>query len=263
MIFTRVIYSSNVYRRMFCPVSVTFTAYNQFHMQINKSIRPGLNTANLWSPPRILAWLILSLLGGAQAALAASTELDTDMARLQRGEILTQTIHSEKSGGAARVTAMFHGEVDEVWDVIGYCENEFIYVRGLELCELVKPGLEVMHKHHRVNNNWYTPTIDFTFEASRTSPTHGEFRLLGGNLKVLEGQWKFQPLADTGKIIVVHEIRIRSRFPAPRWLVRSVLKKDLPDMVACVRGLARASGDDDRVAIDLARCPGDTTRLAK
>ena len=232
-------------------------------MQINKSIRTGLNIANSYSSPRILIWLILSVLGGAQAALAASSELDTDMARLQRGEILTQTIHSEKSGGAARVTAMFHGEVDDVWSVIGYCENEFIYVRGLELCELVKPGLKVMRKHHRVNNNWYTPTIDFIFVASRTSPTHGEFRLVSGNLKVLEGQWKFQPLADTGKTIVIHEIRIRSRFPAPRWLVRGVLKNDLPDMVACVRGLARASGDDDRIASDLGRCPGDTTRLGK
>ena len=248
---------------MFCPVSITFTTYNLCHMQTHNSTRTGLSTASSFSSLRILAWLILTLLGGAQAALAASPELDTDMARLQRGEILTQTIHSEKSGGAARVTAMFHGEVDDVWNVIGYCENEFIYVRGLELCELVKPGLEVMHKHHRVNNNWYTPTIDFTFEASRTSPTHGEFRLLGGNLKVLEGQWNFQPLADTGKIIVIHEIRIRSRFPAPRWLVRSVLKNDLPDMVACVRGLAQASGDDDRVASDLERCPGDTTRLDK
>ena len=232
-------------------------------MQINKSTRTGSNTAASRTAPRLLTWLILFLLGSAQAASADPTELNVDLARLQRGEILAQTIHSEKSGGAARVTAIFHGEVDDVWDVIGYCENEFIYVRGLELCELVKPGLQVMQKHHRVNNNWYTPTIDFTFEASRTSPTHGEFRLVGGNLKVLEGQWNFQPLAGGDSIIVSHEIRIRSRFPAPRWLVRRVLKNDLPDMLACVRGLARASGNDDRIVIDLGRCPGDTTRLGK
>jgi hypothetical protein len=194
--------------------------------------------------------------------MAASVDAD-DLARLKRGEILLQTVHAEKSGGAAQVTALFHTSVDAIWDVIGYCKNEFVYVRGLELCELVKPGLAVMQKHHRVNNNWYTPTLDFTFEATRVSPNHGEFRLVGGDLKVLEGQWIFETLADSDSVIATHEIRIRSRFPAPRWLVRRILKNDLPDMMACVRGLARASGDDDRLADDLKRCPGDTTQAGK
>jgi hypothetical protein len=194
--------------------------------------------------------------------MAASVDAD-DLARLKRGEILLQTVHAEKSGGAAQVTALFHTSVDAIWDVIGYCKNEFVYVRGLELCELVKPGLAVMQKHHRVNNNWYTPTLDFTFEATRVSPNHGEFRLVGGDLKVLEGQWIFETLADSDSVIATHEIRIRSRLPAPRWLVRRILKNDLPDMMACVRGLARASGDDDRLADDLKRCPGDTTQVRK
>ena len=103
-------------------------------------------------------------------------------------------------------------------------------------------------KRHRVNNNWYTPTIDFTYEASRNSQDLGEFRLVEGNLKVMEGQWSFEKLAQGEGMIVTHEIRVRSRFPAPRWLVRRVLKKDLPDMLACVRALAGASGDETRLA---------------
>lgn len=221
---------------------------------------PGRSTAPRWLT---LAVLLMAVFVSSQAVTLAASGEDSERARLQSGEILVQTVHSEKSGGAARVSALFYSDVDEVWDVIGYCENEFIYVRGLELCELVEPGLKVMTKHHRVNNNWYTPTIDFTFEASRTSPTHGQFRLLGGNLKVMEGQWDFQPQEDGRSLLVTHEIRIRSRFPAPRWLVRAVLKNDLPDMLACVRGLARGSGNDKQLAADLKRCPGDTSQAAK
>ena len=99
-----------------------------------------------------------------------------DMQHLQAGEILVQTIHQHKSGGAARVTG----------------KNEFIYVRGLEVCEVLMPGLQYIKKHHRVKNNWFTPTLDFVFEARRTSKTHGDFNLVEGDLKVMEGQWDFQ-----------------------------------------------------------------------
>ncbi|MGD9265021.1 MAG: SRPBCC family protein, partial [Lysobacterales bacterium] len=115
-------------------------------------------------------------------------------------------------------------------------------------------------KHHRVKNNWYTPTIDFVYDTRRLSSTHSTFSLVEGNLKILEGHWDFQP-APGGGLVVRHEIRIRSKFPAPRWLVRRVLKNDLPDMLACVRGLARGSGDAELLARDLGRCPGDVGSL--
>lgn len=186
-----------------------------------------------------------------------------DMQRLQAGEILVQTIHQDKSGGAARVSGLFRAGAEDIWNVIGYCKNEFIYVRGLEVCEVLVPGLQYIKKHHRVKNNWFTPTLDFVFEARRTSKTHGDFNLVEGDLKVMEGQWDFQ-LAPGGEgLVVSHDIRIQSKLPAPRWLMRRVLKKDLPDMLACVRGMAGASGNADLLARDLERCPGDTSRLGK
>ena len=197
------------------------------------------------------------------ATQCPAEETGSEMQRLQAGEILAQTIHEEKSGGAARVTALFHAEADAIWNVIGYCENEFIYVRGLEVCEVLVPGLQYIKKHHRVNNNWYTPTLDFVFEARRTSPTHGDFNLVEGDLKVMHGQWDFQPLESGNGLLVSHDIRIQSRLPAPRWLVRRVLKNDLPDMLACIRGMAGASGNAELQGMDLDRCPGDATGLDK
>ena len=197
--------------------------------------------------------LVVSL--GAAPAFA-----DDELARLESGEILAQSIHEDKSGGAARVTGLIHATAEELWDIINRCENEFIYVRGLELCEVVVPGQQYIKKHHRVNNNWYTPTLDFVFEARRLSATYGTFNLVEGNLKVMEGHWTVRPAPDGG-LVVSHELRIRSKLPAPRWLVRRVLKKDLPDMLACVRGLARGSVDAQLLARDLDRCPGDVSSL--
>jgi len=202
--------------------------------------------------------LLLVYFAGTQASMAGPADSqDADQARLMRGEILVQTVHEEKSGGAAKVSALFYTSMNNIWNVVGYCKHEFVYVRGLEYCEVLDSGSLFVKKRHRVNNSWYTPTIDFIFEASRRSQGHGEFRLVEGNLKVMEGQWNFEQLAEGNAILVTHEIRVRSRFAAPRWLVRRVLKKDFPNMLACVRGLANASGDKKLLTSDLNRCPGD------
>lgn len=245
------------------PVSIIFSTYNQDHMKHKIIAGAGLPIAGMSLFFRTLAMLALSAIASTQIATAGSTEATDDMSRLQRGEILAETILAEETGGAARVIALFYSDVDTIWNTIGYCKNEFIYVRGLESCGVLIPGLQFIRKKHRVNNNWYTPTLDFTFEASRTSPTHGEFHLVEGDLKAMEGQWIFRPLPGNGGIVVTHEIRIKPKIPAPRWLVRRVLKKDLPDMLACIRGLAQASGDDKLLADDLARCPGDTSQVTK
>lgn len=247
----------------FIAVSFNLSTYNLMYMRNIKMMGKGLDISCWRLFPLMLGWWLLFVTSSVQSANPEVVLTEDDVERLKRGEILTETIHNEKSGGAARVIALFHAAPEEVWTTIGYCENEFVYVRGLELCEVLIPGLQLIRKHHRVNNNWYTPTIDFVFEAIRTSPTHGEFKLVEGNLRVLEGQWDFKPLADSGAIIVTHDIRVRSRFPAPRWLVRRVLKGDLPDMLACIRGMSNGSGDDSLLSEDLALCPGDPSKARK
>ena len=216
------------------------------------------------APLHSLTLLILIVVTGTQVCVAASSDLnDDDVARLKRGEILLQTIHADKSGGAARVTALFHSNADSVWDVIGYCKYEFIYVRGLKECEMLKGDQFQMTMHHRLRNSWYTPTLDFTFEARREPGGNGQAHLVDGDLKVLEGQWKLIPLADKNHVIVVHEIRIQPKIPAPKWLVRRSLRKDLPGMLACIRGLARASGNQRHIEDDLEQCPGEISGVSK
>ena len=186
-----------------------------------------------------------------------------ELARLKRGEILLQSIHNEKPGGAARVTALLHTSNDEVWKILGYCKYEMIYVKGLKFCEMLHGDEYKMTVQHRLRNSWYAPTLDFVFSASRDSSDTGKATLVSGDLKVFEGQWNLYPMESESGVIAVHEIRIQSRFPAPKWLIRHTLQNDLPDMMACIRGLAAASGTDRHIQRDLKRCPGDVAQLNK
>ncbi len=206
-----------------------------------------------------LCFIALLVIPGVSEPAAAQQQ-NLDLQRLQDGAILLQTLHSDKPGGAARVTALFHSSAEAVWNIIGYCEYEFIYIRGLSLCEVLEPGLRKMLMRHRLRNSWYTPALEFVFEAYRRPGNVGDARLVEGDLKVLQAQWKLVPAADDSYVVVTHEVRIQPRIPAPRWLVRRSLRKDLPDMLACIRGLAKASGDNARVLADLSRCAGKVPR---
>ena len=211
-----------------------------------------------------LAILVLVTFFSTRFCQAASVNLgDDELARLTRGEILLQVMQDDKPGAAARVTALFHTNSQAIWDIIGYCEYEFIYMRGLKSCEMLDGDQFHMTMRHRIRNSWYTPTLDFTFEANREPGGNGEAHLVDGDLKILEGRWKLSPVANENSVVVVHEIRIQPKLPAPEWLVRRNLLRDLPDMMACIRGLAMASGDNDHIEGDLNRCPGEISGVSK
>jgi len=207
---------------------------------------------------RLLLLSVLLLVVSVQTAADSSVQFsDDDLLRLQRGEVLLEQVHESKPGGAVRASALFYTNAETLWDIIGYCKYAFVYVRGLKLCEVIEPGLTHTVRHHRLRNSWYSPTLDFTFEASRRDLDYGEFHLVDGDFKIMEGQWEFVSLPDSGGIIGIHELRIQPKIPAPKSLLRYNLKKNLPAMLACMRGLARASGDNRRIAKDLNRCPGE------
>ena|GEM_PF-1314099 len=264
MIFARVIYNNNECKWLFARSLSIITTYNQVYMPINSSIKVFVNHFSLKQFLQTLAILVLMTLVSTRFSQAASINLSNDeSARLTRGEILLQIVQGEKPGAAARVTALFHTNSQAIWDIIGYCKYEFIYMRGLKFCEMLDGNQFRMTMRHRIRNSWYTPTLDFTFEAHREPGGDGQARLIDGDLKILEGHWKFSPVTNENRVIVVHEIRIQPKLPAPEWLVRRNLQRDLPDMMACIRGLAEASGDNGQIEGDLKRCPGEISGVSK
>ena len=233
-------------------------------MPTNSSIKAFADQFSLKQFLQALAILVLMTLVSTRYSQAAPINLsDEELARLTRGEILLQIVRDDKPGAAARVTALFHADSQAIWDIIGYCKYEFIYMRGLKSCEMLDGDQFHMTMRHRIRNSWYTPTLDFTFEANREPGGDGEAHLIDGDLKILEGSWKLSPVANENSVIVVHEIRIQPKLPSPEWLVRRNLQRDLPDMMACIRGLAMASEDIGHIDSDLNRCPGEISGVSK
>jgi ribosome-associated toxin RatA of RatAB toxin-antitoxin module len=179
---------------------------------------------------------------------------DERLDRLRNGEILLLETRTDESGGSARVQAIIHAPAKAAWDVITSCEQTFTFVKGLKKCEIIEDAGDRALIHQVVKTSWLVPTQDFVFESLR-DPYHGiRFQLVEGNLKAMKGLWQFTDSTDG--LLLDYEIRIQPGFPVPAFIVSWVIRKGMPDLVACIRGLAGGSGSAERVEGDLDRCRG-------
>jgi len=190
----------------------------------------------------------------AVSAAAAQPVDDAAWERLRAGEVVLLEARDTGSGGAAHARALLRADAEAVWRVITSCEQAFTYVDGLERCEILEDTGRRVVVRQVIDTSWLLPRQDFVFESLREPYREIRVHLLEGNLDVLEGHWSFRPVAEG--TLVDYTVRIEPSFPAPDFLVRRNLDRNMPGLLACVRALAGGSGSSEQERDDRARCPG-------
>ena len=179
---------------------------------------------------------------------------DQTMARLQAGEWVLERDVSDAQGAAASILIFIRAPVERIWAIIVSCRYVEVFVPGLEYCEVLEDRGDYAVTRQVVDKGWTMPRMDFTFETRREPYRHMQFNLLEGNLKAMRGSWAFESVP--GGVLVRHVLVLRPLVPAPRWLVRRNMNKDLPDLMQCIRGLTEGGGSARANAADLEKCPG-------
>jgi hypothetical protein len=223
------------------------------------SPRVTQNPANPWIPPdshmKRLALLFFCCVSSQTMAREAQLPEPDTLQRLRAGEIILENTRTDESGGATQVLIFMDTSVERIWEVIYSCENAFIYVDGLKLCEVLEDDGVVTLTRQVVKKGWLIPTQDYTFRTLREPFKHAEFQRTEGNPKVMEGSWDFITLPQG--VVVIHEIRVEPDMAAPRFLVRRWMRRGMPEMMSCIRGLAGGSLNAELEARDLGFCPGE------
>jgi len=205
-----------------------------------------------------LIFSVVLLLTGFHPASPAAQDSGLpreSMDRLRAGEVLLENTRTDESGGAARVRALMYTSLEKIWEVLLSCERSFEYVDGLKACEIVEGGVAHALVRQSVKKSWATPRLDYTVEFNRQPFSLIEFHRTKGDLELLEGNWQFEALQGEDAVLVTHNIRVQPSFPVPRWLIRRSIRKDMPDMLACLRSLTGGSIDRDQRQSDNDRCP--------
>ena len=177
-----------------------------------------------------------------------------ELGKLLDGKVLVLDSPSEKPGGTVRVRAIAQVPAEDVWNVIVSCRRSFVFVNGLQSCEVIEDSGERALIRQVTEQGWPAPTLDFIYESLREPFSNINFRLVQGNLEAMEGAWHF--INTPNGLLLDYQIRIKPELAVPDFLVSRSLRKNSPDMVACVRGLAGGSGSEKLQSSDLKRCPG-------
>ena len=194
-------------------------------------------------------------LATAPASMADATVAGDDLReQLEAGEVVALEMTEAADGGAARMQLLVHAPARAVWDVIVSCDLAYRFIAGLRGCEIIEDGGGRVLVRQVIDRGWLMPTLDFVFESRRRPWSHIDVELVSGNLERLQGSWRFNETA--GGTLVEHQLAVRPSAPVPGFLVRHNLRRTMPDLLACVRGLAGGSGEPDRERDDLQRCRG-------
>ncbi len=196
----------------------------------------------------------------SQARETPLPDLET-MSRLRLGEIVIESTELDGHESAIKASVMMWAPVKDIRAIVYSCENAFIFLAGLEVCEvLADEGVDVVTRQV-INENWPAPKQDYIFRTHKEPHTRADIQLVEGTLKFMQASWEYINMPEA--VVVIYKVKLQPDFPAPRFLVRRALKNRTNGLLACVRGLAGGSGSAERKEEDLDQCPGDIEQAAR
>jgi uncharacterized protein YndB with AHSA1/START domain len=84
------------------------------------------------------------------------------------------------------------------------------------------------------------PGVRTVVRTDYLPPDRIRFHRVDGDLKALDGEWRLIPLDGGARTRLTYDSRLVPPFPAPGGMVRSALRKDMPQNLANLRDAAEA-----------------------
>jgi len=149
--------------------------------------------------------------------------------------------------GAAGV---IHGQVDidapraVVWSIMIDCARAAALMINVKYCHILQRDpagrWDVREQATRAS---LLPSVRIVMHSDYDAPHTVQFHRIDGDFKVLEGEWRLEPLDGGARTRVFYESRMSSPFIAPGFVARAVLRADLP---ATLENLRKASEAEAR-----------------
>ena len=178
---------------------------------------------------------VLLATGVSRAAdLAAEASPSNDI------EISVSLDPSGQSGSASAIVRI-HASREAVWSLITSCPESLRMGPGLEICDVLEtaPDQSWQRIRHVMNYSWYVPKLTYVMRATYDPPSKVSIERISGDLRTLRGSWELK--SDGDYTIAHYMVDLAPGFWVPHWVVRTVLRKDLPRMLRALRSRAEAA----------------------
>jgi carbon monoxide dehydrogenase subunit G len=116
-----------------------------------------------------------------------------------------------------------------VWKVLVDCGQVAHLMVGAKSCKVLQhdPGGR-WDVREQVSQGALLPAIRTVLHSDYDSPRAVHFHRIDGDLKVLEGEWRLDPLDQGLRTRVSYDSRVQAPFGIPGFLARTVLRNDMP-----------------------------------
>ena len=138
---------------------------------------------------------------------------------------------------------LIHGAVDIaapprlVWRIMTDCRETPKLITSADPCRVLSadPSGAWDVREQVTHGDWIVPTIHNVYRSDYQPFSLIRFHKVGGDLKVEEGEWRFEPLDGGRATRVIYTNRIAANMLAPAALVREGLRRDTPKVLLNLR----------------------------
>jgi len=143
------------------------------------------------------------------------------------------------SSGAIRAAIDVAAPEAVVWAVMTDCDLAPTMVANLKSCRILERDPQGRWDvREEVTRPTFTPSVRTVYREDFEPTNRMAFHRTGGDLKVLEGEWRLEPHGD--QVRVTYEARVAAPFAVPGWLARLTLRHDVTQALLALRREAMA-----------------------
>jgi len=186
-----------------------------------------------------LLLVLVSAIAAATAVHAAESSA-AEEAALARGRPFVE-VHADTDGdgGLIRGAIDVAASPEAVFRVVTDCDLAPKMVATLKSCRVLERDPSGRWDvREQVSKMTLLPSIRNVFRSEYDPPGHVRFWRVDGDLKVYEGEWRIEPMAEGSR--VTYESRVSTPFHVPRSFARMSLRYQVSQALVALRREAEA-----------------------
>lgn len=184
----------------------------------------------------------LLVIAALAARPAGALELpDRAEAVLERGHPWVE-VRPDPDGYSGQVRAAIDiaASRETIWTLMLDCDAAIRMVANLKSCRVLERDPQGRFDvREQVSRAAFLPSVRSVYRSDYERPYRIRFHRTGGDMKVLEGEWRLEPRRDG--VRVTYDARAAAPFAVPGWIARAALRHDVPAALVALRGEAQAA----------------------
>lgn len=181
---------------------------------------------------------------------------DPDLERLESGAVIAEAdMAPDRTAADIRAAVEVHATPEQVFRTLTDCAQALRFVPHIKRCVVLETARDGSWENveQQVDYGWLARRETYVFHAEYQKFERIRFSNLRGDFHENRGVWAFRALHNGQSTLVTYEARVAPAFYVPRWMMRSMLKRDLPDLM---RGLRARAEEMRAVATNAPAPPG-------